>query len=524
MRLAIDQALVAKARSAARQITGEVQQYIAAHTTTSIERTVVRLLGVDGVDADGVPLPNRLVDAILALGGKEALGRGAAWWLANAVTVTGQTAQDVAAAVATGALDLGALPPGQEAAVSGTLQGLAGGTCDRIAANRRRREALRVSPGMARKPWFYVIVATGNIHEDIVQAKAAVKQGADIIAVIRTTAQSLLDYVPYGVQEGYGGTPATQANFRLMRAALDEVGTEVGRYIMQVNYCSGLCMPEIAAIGALEGLDMMLNDAMYGILFRDINMERTFVDQFFSRMINAYAGIIINTGEDNYMTVDDPLTAAHTVLASQFINEQFALRSGLPPQQIGLGHVFSIGPGVDDGLLLELAQAQLTREVFPDALLKYMPPTKASTGNIFLTHLVDGLFTLAAVLTGQDIQLLGMLTEAVHTPHIHDRYLALEGARYIANATWHLRHEVSLDADGRIASRAHEVLAKAGALLAEIAAGGLWDALAVGKFAGISRTREGGKGRDGVVPKGEGYLNPFLELMGPGRGPGEALA
>ena len=39
---------------------------------------------------------------------------------------------------------------------------------------------------------------------------------------------------------------------------------------------------------------MMLNDCMYGIIFRDINMQRTFVDQHFSRMIHSLAGIIIN--------------------------------------------------------------------------------------------------------------------------------------------------------------------------------------------------------------------------------------
>ena len=43
------------------------------------------------------------------------------------------------------------------------------------------------------------------------------------------------------------------------------------------NYSSGLCMPEIAFIAAWERLDMLLNDAMYGILFRDINMRRTLV-------------------------------------------------------------------------------------------------------------------------------------------------------------------------------------------------------------------------------------------------------
>ena len=64
--------------------------------------------------------------------------------------------------------------------------------------------------GEGPRPYLYVIVATGNIFEDVVQAQAAARQGADIIAVIRTTGQSLLDYVPYGATtEGFGGTFAT---------------------------------------------------------------------------------------------------------------------------------------------------------------------------------------------------------------------------------------------------------------------------------------------------------------------------
>ncbi len=156
-------------------------------------------------------------------------------------------------------------------------------------------------------------MATGDIYEDIPQAQAAAREGADVIAVIRSTGQSLLDYVPEGpTREGYAGTYATQENFRLMRAALDETSKELGRYIRLTNYASGLCMPEIATLAGLERLDMMLNDSMYGILFRDINPIRTFVDQRFSRQIHARAGIIINTGEDNYLTTADAVEAAHT--------------------------------------------------------------------------------------------------------------------------------------------------------------------------------------------------------------------
>ena len=129
--------------------------------------------------------------------------------------------------------------------------------------------------------------------------------------MIRSTGQSLLDFVPEGAtREGYAGTYATQENFRLMRAALDDVSKELGRYVRLTNYASGLCMPEIATLAGLERLDMMLNDSMYGILFRDINPIRTFVDQRFSRQVHARAGIIINTGEDNYLTTADAVDAA----------------------------------------------------------------------------------------------------------------------------------------------------------------------------------------------------------------------
>ena len=76
---------------------------------------------------------------------------------------------------------------------------------------RRQRESLLTRLSQGPQPWLYVIVATGNIYEDIVQARAAARQGADIVAVIRSTGQSLLDYVPHGpTTEGFGGTYATR--------------------------------------------------------------------------------------------------------------------------------------------------------------------------------------------------------------------------------------------------------------------------------------------------------------------------
>ena len=509
--LQLDPAQIDRARDSARRIARQVFDEMSQFTTTTVERATLRLLGIDGVDENAIPLPNRVVSHLQE---RELLPYGAATILAGAMREQALSAQQVAEAVSQGTLTLSR--PQDESAARQAAETQARAMCQRIATQRAQRAELVKNLGEGRTPWLYLIVATGNIHEDVVQARAAAEQGADIIAVIRSTGQSLLDYVPYGATtEGFGGTYATQENFRLMRAALDEVGAKVKRYIRLTNYCSGLCMPEIAAMGAMERLDMMLNDSMYGIIFRDINMKRTFIDQFFSRMVNAYAGIIINTGEDNYLTTADAYEAAHTVLASQLINEQFAALSGLKPEQMGLGHAFEINPELENGFLWELAHAQLVRQVFPDASLKYMPPTKHMTGNIFKGQVQDTLFNIVSTVTQQNIHLLGMMTEAIHTPFIQDRFLAIQNAKYVFGTMKDLHAEIEFKRGGKIEQRAQAVLAQTETMLAQIETMGLPSAIGKGLFAEISRAPTGGKGLDGVIQKATDYYNPFPHLMLP---------
>ncbi len=510
-KLGLDFKKVEHAKSLAKDIANEVQAFVESKTTVAVERTLCRLMGIDGVDENQVPLPNVIVDDLKSKG---VLGEGVLFYIANAMVNTGLNPQEVAEKVAAGALDLTKIEVADKAALDNILQPVIDSSIAKIRARRERRENYLNTIGEGPKPYLYVIVATGNIYEDVVQAEAAARQGADIIAVIRTTGQSLLDYVPYGVTtEGFGGTYATQANFKIMREAMDKVGEELGRYIRVCNYCSGLCMPEIAIMGAFEGLDVMLNDALYGILFRDINMQRTLIDQYMSRIINGFAGVIINTGEDNYLTTADAVEAAHTVLASDLINEQLALLAGLPEEQMGLGHAFEMDPMLENGFLYELAQAQMAREIFPKAPLKYMPPTKFMTGNIFRGHLQDALFNMIGIWTNQGLQLLGMPTEAIHTPFMSDRFLSIENAKYIFNNMKSIGDEMEFKEGGIIRNRAKEVLDNAIALLEQMTSEGLFNALEKGIFGDVKRSRVGGKGLDGVVDKGANYMNPFINLM-----------
>src|SRR5439155_19044786 len=221
----------------------------------------------------------------------------------------------------------------------------------------------------------------------------------------------------------------------------------------------------------------------------------------------------INTGEDNYLTTADAVEAAHTVTTSQLLNEYFAKEAGLEDWQLGLEHAFEINPDLPDSFRLELAHALLARELFPQAPLKWMPPTKHMTGDVFRGYLLDSFFNLAGALTGQGILLVGMMTEAVVTPFLSDRDLALQNVRYVLGAAGNLHEDFVPARDGFIVQRAQRVLAEAVDLLERIVDDGLLNAIADGTFGITRRPADGGKGLDGVIRRADGYHNPAVELL-----------
>jgi beta-lysine 5,6-aminomutase alpha subunit len=512
-KLNLDQGVIADCKAAAAQIAGQVTTEIDGKTTVSVERTVARLLGVDGANELEAPLPNVLVDHVNDQG---ELGKGIAYWLGNALLndQAPDSPQQIAEAIDAGELDLCGLPRAEDDAIREQITRECERSLQEIAARTAQRHELRERLGESPPPLRYVLTATGNVNEDVVHGLAVAQAGGDIVAVIRSTAQSLLDYVPYGpTTEGYGGTFATQANFRIMREALDEWSAKHGRYVRLSSFCSGLCMPEIAAMGAIEGFDNMVNDALYGILYRDINPVRGLIDQRVSRTVNGWFGVTINTGEDNYLRTADAIGAAPSVTASQFINRRLALDSGVPDEQIALGDAFEIDTPVVNGLLLQWAQAQLTRELFPECPVKYMPPTRHMDGNLYRTHAADSLFNLVTIATHQGIQTIGVPTEGIFTPHVHDRVIGLENVNYVFDAARDLGEEIEFKPGGIIQTRAQEVLAGAHALLERIAERGLFTALGEGVFGDVHRMIDDGRGIDGIVPTESGYINPVTQLM-----------
>ncbi|MFA5577702.1 MAG: lysine 5,6-aminomutase subunit alpha, partial [Tissierellaceae bacterium] len=161
-KLNLDQNLIDSSRKAAKNIAEEVQKFIDDHTTAATERTIVRLLGVDGVDEIDKPLANVVVDNIKEGGGLE---RGAAYWMGNAVLSTGLSAQEVAEKIAIGEIDITKIPAQDEEKIREKIGEIAEATADKIKGNKEKREDYLRTIGEGKKPYLYVIVATGNIYE-----------------------------------------------------------------------------------------------------------------------------------------------------------------------------------------------------------------------------------------------------------------------------------------------------------------------------------------------------------------------
>jgi beta-lysine 5,6-aminomutase alpha subunit len=134
------------------------------------------------------------------------------------------------------------------------------------------------------------------------------------------------------------------------------------------------------------------------------------------------------------------------------------------------------------------------------------------TGDVFRGNLLDGFFNLAGVLTGQGILLVGMMTEAVVTPWLSDRDIALQNVRYVLGAAGNLGEDFV--PGPFIRQRAAAVLGEAVELLGTVVQDGLLRAIADGTFGIMKRPPDRGKGLDGVARREPGFFNPAMEVLG----------
>lgn len=135
------------------------------------------------------------------------------------------------------------------------------------------------------------------------------------------------------------------------------------------------------------------------------------------------------------------------------------------------------------------------------------------TGDIFKGYAMNTLFNFVAKSTNQGILLLGMLTEAIHTPYMQDRFLAIANAKYVLNNVADFAGDIEFKKDGIMQTRARDVLDTTIQFLEEVSRIGLFEAIENKLFAEVSRPRNGGKGLSGVARKAEDYFNPVYSYL-----------
>ena len=247
-------------------------------------------------------------------------------------------------------------------------------------------------------------IASGRFEDDIRRMRMAAWHGADHIMVIRTAGQSHYDGLIEGTPQGIGGVPITRKQVRAQRKALDLIEEEVGRPINYHSYISGVAGPEIAVMFAEEGVNGAHQDPQYNVLYRGINMVRSFVDAFEAKTVMAWADMAQIDGAHNAnATAREAWKVTPELLVQHAINTEISRRSGLKSENICLSTVPPTAPPAPC-LNLDLPYAVALRELFSDCKIRAQMNTKymeASTREATVTHTLN---LLISELTSVDIQ------------------------------------------------------------------------------------------------------------------------
>ena len=188
-------------------------------------------------------------------------------------------------------------------------------------------------------------IASGRFEDDIRRMRMAAWHGADHIMVIRTTGQSHYDGLIEGTPEGVGGVPITRKQVRASRKALDFIEDEVGRPINFHSYVSGVAGPEIAVLFSEEGVNGAHQDPQYNVLYRNINMHRSFVDAAVAKKIMADADILQIDGAHNAnATAREAWKVMPELLVQHAVNSAFSLAVGMKKENIALSTVPPTAP------------------------------------------------------------------------------------------------------------------------------------------------------------------------------------
>ncbi|MGL4730814.1 MAG: D-ornithine 4,5-aminomutase subunit OraE [Clostridium sp.] len=369
-------------------------------------------------------------------------------------------------------------------------------------------------------------IASGRFEDDIRRMRMAAWHGADHIMVIRTAGQSHYDGLIEGTPEGIGGVPITRKEVRATRKALDLIEEEVGREINFHSYVSGVAGPDIAVMFAEEGVNGAHQDPQYNVLYRNINMVRSFVDAAVAKKLMAWAGILQIDGAHNAnATAMKGYNVMPELMVQHAINSKFSELIGMKSEDIALSTVPPTAPPAPC-LKYDLPYAVALRDLFRNYKMRAQMNTKymdSCTREATVTHALN---LLISKLTSVDIQSTITPDEGRNVPWHYNNIHAVNTAKQALIGMDGLMDMVELKKEGYLKDKVRELKERAVLFLEEILEnGGYFEAVEKGFFVdsgeyparnsdGISRKIDGGIGVDTVVKRDEDYFAPVCGHFG----------
>lgn len=370
-------------------------------------------------------------------------------------------------------------------------------------------------------------IASGRPEDDIRRMRMAAWHGADHIMVIRTAGQSHMDSLLEGTPEGVGGIAITRKQLRLTRRALDLIEDEVGRPINFHSYVSGVAGPEMAVLFAEEGVNGAHQDPQYNVLYRNINMYRSFVDAAVAKHVMAAAGILQIDGAHNAnATAVKAWKVMPELLVQHAINCAFSEAVGMLADHIALS---TVPPDAAPApcMRMDLPYAIALRDLFGRYKMRAQQNTRymESEGrDATVSHVMN---LMISRLTSADIQSTITPDEGRNVPWHYNNIAAVDTAKQSLVGMDGLREMVRVDRENpELKDRVRELKERAVLFLeAMIADGGYFHGVEDAYFVdsgeypetnddGIARDSAGGVGVGTIVPRADDYLAPVCHHFG----------
>jgi hypothetical protein len=364
-------------------------------TTLGQERAILRLFGVQGLDAAGRPLAGTAVNRWLS-GEPHALGAGIALPFAMALLEYDLEPQQLARDVASGAVDLALetalLREPDRRAVAETEAGrLAEAAIERIDAERTVRHETIAVLGDAARPWLGATLRQPDEDIALEEAAAFIEAGLDLIQIEVPIGRELagrltaagLEVPEWRPREGARGAatreqsdPApigSQRALAELRSVVDEAAAERRAYVRLATILPTLGAPEGAVVAAFERIDLVGLDVVAEIVADAVEPDRTLADHAFAHRLARRAGTLILVGPGPLVVApdlsaglpSDSATRAGRALALQLIGVALARSDGLPAEQIVIDPLPPWLTDEPDPAARAIAEVAVRRALYP---------------------------------------------------------------------------------------------------------------------------------------------------------------